>query len=166
MNYLASVVSATVNGYRSIKAFIFGNNAIEKPEYSPMGIDSCPLPGLTALYVETVTKGKAAIVGYLDTGKLAAPGEVRLYSKDSNGNLVTYIWLHNAAGDGQIEIGGKTDNAVGYNTLNSLLQAQAEAINAQLALIAAGIAGAGGSYTPEDLSTDFTSIKKDKIVTL
>jgi hypothetical protein len=90
-------------------------------EVSPAGIDSSQYAGesVRAVYSETTITGSNIVIGYINNGKLSQPGETRIYSNSTSGTLITYIWLHNAAGAGQIEIGGTADNAVGYNQLET-----------------------------------------------
>jgi len=102
---------------RVIKFLRYGNSDIlEVVESSPFGIDSVPVKDLVAVYGETSSKGKSAIVGYLNINRLADIGEARLFSTDSSSNLKTYIWLKNT---GDIEIGGDTDNMVRYSELET-----------------------------------------------
>lgn len=102
---------------RVIKFLRYGNSDIlEVVESSPFGIDSVPVKDLVAVYGETSSKGKSAIVGYLNINRLADIGEARLFSTDSSSNLKTYIWLKNT---GNIEIGGDTDNMVRYSELEA-----------------------------------------------
>lgn len=165
---IGSVISSTVNKIRKVVITTLGGTLTREPiEVSPFGHDSCPVPGMIAVYSDTTGSQVPVLIGYLNISALAQPGENRQFSTDKTGNLVTYTWLHSTAGAGQIEIGGTADNAVGYNTLNSLLQHQAININTQLTAIAAAINSiVAGSYTPTLLSTNFTTIKKSEIVTI
>lgn len=125
MNYIGQVVSAANGIYRTVKATVFGPKDVKSaPEGVPFGIDSNPIAGMKAVYIQTSAAGQPVIIGYyVNSDKptpnqpVAMPGEARLYSTDANGNLITYLWLHNTAGDGQVEIGGTADNAVSYNNL-------------------------------------------------
>lgn len=132
-------------------------------EIAPYGCDSNPIAGMRAIYSPTEDKGKKVIIGYINKDQLAEVGEHRLYSTDSNGVLKFFIWLKN---DGTLEIGGNSDNAVRYSPLNTGLQQFKSDIQAQLALIATGIAAGGGSYTPGTLTLDISNSKIQQIKTL
>lgn len=76
---------------------------------APPGDDSPPLAGDKAFVVEGPQTGSEVAVGYLDgTAKQAAPGEKRIYARDSSGNPVMVVWLRQSGGanDGpSIELG-------------------------------------------------------------
>lgn len=80
-----------------------GGDTISKAEqYLPSGVDSQPLPGDFA-YADDASDSDVA-VGYLDPkiAGTAGPGEIRLYARDSSGNLVINLRLSN---DGKIYLG-------------------------------------------------------------
>ncbi len=139
------------------------NNVVTGLESAPYGIDSNPIADMRAIYSITEDTGKKVIIGYINKNQLASVGENRIYSTDSDGALKFFIWLKN---DGTCELGGDTDNAVRYSPLNTGLQQLVSDLQAQLTLIATGIAGGGGSYTPGTLSLDITDSKIDEIKTL
>lgn len=113
--YISAVIEA---GKRILKIEGYGKRDTRTAkEAAPFGVDSSALPDMEAIYIASADKGAPACVGFVNKGQLADKGELRLYSKDANGNLVTYLWLHNAAGEGQIELGGTADNSVGFNNL-------------------------------------------------
>lgn len=161
---VGTVISNTINKIRKVIITTLGGTLTRTPiEISPFGIDTCPIPGMVAIYTDTIGNQTPILAGYFNISALAQPGENRQYCTDAQGNIKFYTWMK---ADGTMMIGGDADFAVGYTNLNSLLQTQAQNINSQLALIASGITAAGGSYTPVDLSTDFTSIKKQQIKTI
>lgn len=66
---------------------------------APPGDDSPPLAGDKAFVVEGPQTGSEVAVGYLDgTSKQAAPGEKRIYARDSSGNPVMVVWLRQDGG--------------------------------------------------------------------
>jgi hypothetical protein len=149
---------------REIKVLRYGKSDVQTAlETSPYGIDSNPIEGMMAIYAETNEKGKTVIVGYLNKNQLSESGEIRLYSTDDQGELKTYLWLKK---DGNIELGGNSDNLVRYSPLDSALKNLALSINQQLTLIASGITTAGGAYTPQQIDIDIADAKIDEIKTL
>lgn len=69
--------------------------------FSTPGDDSHPLPNDYAVLVPVQQTGRVAAVGYIDPAneQAAAAGERRLYSRDSDGNIVATIWIKN---DGEV----------------------------------------------------------------
>jgi hypothetical protein len=105
---LIETLSSTIaDGFRKIKLRRFGNGDVQTArQVTPFGIDSSPVKGMRAVYGETNKKGKPVIVGYLNKNLLAADGETRMFSLDSEGALATFIWIK---ADGTMEIGGNAD---------------------------------------------------------
>jgi hypothetical protein len=168
MNAITKVVKTVVeSGLRVVQIIRSGRtDTVTAKQVAPMGVDSNPIAGMKAIYLPGSTLGPKQVIGYYNPGVMAAPGEIRLFSVDGDGNMVTYIWLKNAAGAGQLVLGGTADNAVRYTALNMALQSDVvNFINTQLGLIAAGISGGGGSYTPGTMSVDISGAKIDEIST-
>jgi len=82
----------------------------------PYGVDSNPIADMIAVYSPTLQKGRAVIVGYINKNQLAAVGEHRIYSTDSQGNLKFSIWLKN---DGTCEIGGNENHLTRFEELEA-----------------------------------------------
>lgn len=63
--------------------------------YAPPGIDAVPLEGDTAVQVAGAGNGRKAVVGYMDTvnAGVAEAGEVRIYSRNGDKEVVAYAWL-------------------------------------------------------------------------
>lgn len=115
--YISSKIS---KGKRLITSLVFGKQGVmESSEIMPFGVDSSPIKNMKAIYSDTVNNGTRCVIGYINTNQLSEAGEFRAYSAKNDGSLCTYIWLHAVSGDGQIEIGGTADNAVGYNQLQT-----------------------------------------------
>lgn len=144
-----------------VKVRRYGKDDVQTPtQAAPYGIDSNPIAGMKAIYSPTTESGKNVIIGYINKDHLSDVGEVRLFSTDSNGALKTYVWLKK---NGDIQLGGNTDNLVKYTPLNTSMEQLQLFITQQLALIATGIATGGGSYTPGVLDIDISGSKVDKV---
>lgn len=83
-------------------------------EAMPFGEDSQPVKDMVAIFGETSNNAEPVIIGYINKNQVAGPGEKRIFSLDSDGNLATFIWLKS---DGTIEIGGDAKNMVRYQEL-------------------------------------------------
>jgi hypothetical protein len=166
MMYLTKILSSTLTKSRRIAKFLrLGKDDVQTAtEVGPYGIDSSPIKDMVAVYAETSKKGDTVIIGYINKNQLAQPGEFRIYSTDENGQQKFYAWLKN---DGTIELGGALHNLLRFTPLNSALQGEVTAINAELAKIAIAInAIVPGSYTPTPITLDITASKINEIKTL
>lgn len=78
--------------------------------YAPPGVDAPPLEGDTAAHIPGTGSGRLAVVGYMDTANegVAAPGEFRVYSRSSAGEVMAYVWLQ---GDGTVDVRVGDDGA-------------------------------------------------------
>lgn len=85
-------------------------------EAVPFGIDSNPLDKMVAILAETSKSGRPVIIGYLNKGQKAAKGEIRIFSKNADGEEQTYLWLK---ADGTIEIGGDANHMTQFEELKS-----------------------------------------------
>jgi hypothetical protein len=133
-------------------------------EASPYGIDSNPVKDMVAIYAKTELDGNEYIIGYLNKNRLAAIGETRLFSTDTNGTLKTFVWLKS---DGTMQLGGSIHNAVRYTPLNAGLQSEVTLINAEFVKIAAALnAIIPGIYVPVPVTLNISSSKINEIKTL
>lgn len=137
------------------------NDTQEHKEAMPFGYDAGARQGQRAICVQT-GDGKRYVLGYLCPGHKADVGEVRIYSTDADGAEQTYLWLKN---DGTIELAGDQDNPVAYTDLDNAVQQFVGALQAELGLIQAGIAAAGGSYSPSTLQFDISNAKINELKT-
>lgn len=147
---------------RFIKLLRKGKNDVQETyEIAPFGIDSNPIEKMAALYMETEEKGKTVVVGYVNKGQLAEPGETRLYSVDGDGGLKFYAWLK---ADGTMELGGVADNLVRYAALNTALQNEVNLLNIELTKIATAInALAPGAYVVAPVTVNIAPAKINEI---
>lgn len=144
---------------RILKITQFG--AKSSKESAPFGLDSNPIGEMTAIHATTSNIGESVVIGYIQRGQLAAPGETRLFSLDSEGNLSAFVWAKN---NGQLLLNGDQNTAVRFAPLNAQLQAQViVAVNIELTKIAIGITAAGGSYTPNPLQLDLSSAESPTV---
>lgn len=150
--------TSIVEGFREIKVEEYGVKTADLCE--GFGIDSNPIAGMTAIFSETSNDGDAIIVGYVDTRKIAAEGETRLFSLDSEGNEKAFVWLKN---NGQLELNGKGDNVVRYSELEKMMSKLKSDINVELAKIQTGIIGAKSSYAKKDIAIDSSKCKVDNV---
>ena len=100
-------------GFRLIKS-IFSGDSHESYQISPFGDDSCPPKNVKGVKEKTDNYAIHVILGYFNRNIKAKAGEKRLFSVKENGDEGFYIWWKN---DGSVEIGGNTDNAVGFAKL-------------------------------------------------
>lgn len=79
------------------KVDLGGSYSITPEHFSAPGDDSYPLPGDYVASVPVEQTGRAVAVGYLDPANApqAAVGEKRIYSRNSDGDVVAEVWLLN-----------------------------------------------------------------------
>jgi hypothetical protein len=167
MIYLSKVTKSAINSIKNRIVTAMGYNVISTVEVAPGGIDCPPVAGQLALYIETAKRNSPVFVGYVNKGLMAEPGERRIFAVDSSEAETVRVWLY---GD-KVEIGGtgakgsNINHAVQWEALNTSMQNDIVTfINTQLGLIATGIAGGGGSYTPGTMSIDISAAKEDNIL--
>jgi len=143
------------------------------PESAPYGTDSNPIADMEAVYADTGARGRQVIVGYINKNQLAAVGEHRIYSTDSEGELKTYIWLHS---NGTMDLAGNSDNAVRYSKLAEVVtELQTDINNLKTIFKTAWVVlpGDGGAalkaassvWSSTNLSKDITLAKINEIKT-
>ena len=82
-------------------------DAGEADVYQPSGVDSPPLPGETCACMPiTDGTGEFAIVGFSSAKGKAAPGETRVFSRDTAGTVKAEAWLRN---DGSVTLEAGVD---------------------------------------------------------
>lgn len=105
-----------------VVADLGGGDEVSAAQCAPPGIDAPPLPGDTAVCVEYSKSGEQAAVAAIVADQKAKPGELRLFSRDTDRELVATVWLRD---DGSIVIetadGGKLEtNADGVTVTGDL----------------------------------------------
>ena len=76
-----------------VKVFGFGpKDVTESTEAQPFGIDSVPIKGMVAVIARTAGQ-EDVVIGYIQKGRLADPGETRIFSVDSTGATKGYVWV-------------------------------------------------------------------------
>lgn len=83
---------------------------------APYGVDSHPVKDSIAVFAQTGVDGEKVVLGYINKNQLAAIGEYRTFSTDSDGEEVFYTHLKN---DGTMEMGGDSDFMVRFNELKT-----------------------------------------------
>jgi len=149
--WLSSVIETFITG--TIESRI--NERIQSVLYGISGDDSPPLPEDRVLLIKIDGSGKCIVSGVLCLSQGAEPGEKIIYSRDSNGDVQSTIYLKS---DGTIEINGNADFAVSWTDLNSALQSLVTAINARFAT-KADAAGAAGTLTLNLANAKVTGVK-------
>lgn len=129
---IAKVISSAITEtFRIAKAEIYPNYSKEARVFYPPGVDSVPVDGKDqGLTIEVGTSGKTAFVG-VSPVPIAEVGEIRIYSRDEDGNLKASVHCKK---NGDIEIvsdGGKIaidNNAEKLKVLMNDLITQIKAI--------------------------------------
>ena len=157
----SKVKESIIETYRSIKILQFGAKTADA--CASFGDDSSPLKDMIAIYAETSNISEPIIIGYLNKNQIALPGEKRIFSLKSDGDLSTFIHLK---ADGTMEIGGGDDNIIRYTPLNLAISKTDANINIELGKIATAITSIGGAYVPNSINTDISNAKIQEIQTL
>ena len=155
---MIAIVSSVAAAARDIIADPGGAFYLTAKHFSPAGDDAPPLRDDTAILVSNQRSGGVSAVGYIDdTGPVAEPGEKRVYARNSEGLVVSEIYLK---GDGSgkwfntlgaIELGADgtvTINGVAIDPLGNITGAKA--IEAE----AVGVPGVDlGTHTHSGVTT-------------
>ena len=115
---LATTISNTIkNGFRTIKSKTLGQNTATGETVTQGGIDFNPLKNMKAVYATTSNSSEPVCIGYLNKSIIddLEQGEIAFYSTDGK----TPSAFIKARKDGNIEINGDADNAIGFIPLNS-----------------------------------------------
>ncbi len=150
----SKVVSSIIDTVkrRRVKLQILGRDNVEEVyESMPFGEDNNPPENLRAVYVETSRRGKAVLLGYINTNQLetVSLGEKRIYSTNEAGNtLSAFIQLKN---DGTAEFLGTGDFLVRYNELETAfnqLKDDHDALITRVNQIISEVGVFAGAYVP------------------
>lgn len=162
---IVKIISSEIDklNRRVVKFLRFGKSDVQTAlQVSPFGLDSGPTKDMVAVYSQTSGTGETVIIGYINKKELVEPGESRLYSTDSNGELKFYVHLKK---DGTMWLNGGDDNLVRYIPLNQFVNDLKQFLTTELGLIATGITTGGGSYTPGSPTFDISDAKINEIKT-
>jgi len=102
LSFIRAVKKNGVN-FSEVKSDPGGGDNSTSEHFSAPGDDSQPLKGDFIALMNIVREGGKAVIGYLDPKNpgIAEEGEKRIYSRDSEGNVVAEVWLKN---DGTTEV--------------------------------------------------------------
>lgn len=113
--YISSKVNSI--GQLLVKHLGFGRNDVQESlQVSPFGLDSKPIKDTIGVRSNTSELGTTIVLGYITNNRVAKDGEIRLYSSDSTGGELCYVYLTN---DGNLELNGNDDNAVRFSELKA-----------------------------------------------
>jgi hypothetical protein len=147
--------------HRIVKFLRFGMNDHQtSKQAAPYGVDSNPIKDMIAVYSATSETGNSVILGYLNKDMVAEPGEIRLFSTETDGGLKAVVFLKK---NGHIWLNGAADNLVRYNKLNQNIQAFAGSINAELVKINTAILALGGTYQIQHVTVDIQESKVESV---
>jgi hypothetical protein len=112
-----------------VKGELYAGVPVNGERYAPSGDDSPPLPDDIVFFSRNQATGQYVYLGTLDQANapVAAAGEKRLYARDSNGNIVSTIFLK---GDGKLELNGSANTAVAFAALQTAYNELQAAFNA------------------------------------
>ena len=134
MNRITKVISTQEDAEirRLTKILGLGTDDVQEVlQVAPYGDDSNPIKGMVAVMSETNDSGESVVVGYVNKNQISKVGEKRIFSTDSDGNVVMFLHLKN---DGTAEFGGNSDFMVRYSNLetayNSLKQSVSDLTSA------------------------------------
>lgn len=175
MPSIIKIISSKVSqGKRLVKFLRYGkSDTQETKEIAPFGVDSHAPKGTAGLYLETTQRGKPVVVGYINKNQVAGSGELRMYSVDSNGDVVSYIHFKS---DGTIEFDGTTDNLSRHSQIAASVNEIKDDINDLKTLISgwvpvatdggAALKTALATYIATPLVENINDAKIDEIKTL
>lgn len=118
MGVLGKHITASVeSGLRKIKGLFFGRTGVNNSyECAPFGTDANPIKDTRIVQITMQKNGRNMVIGCINKDQIAKPGEHRIYSTDSDGNTVSFVWLKD---DGNLQVNGDDDNMVRYSELET-----------------------------------------------
>jgi hypothetical protein len=123
----AIISSEIASAKRKVKMQVMGKDDVQDvPQIAPHGIDSSPIKDARGLCVTTALNSQGVFIGVVNGNQEAKDGEIRIFSTDSDGQLQTFIHLHD---DGTIDVGGTSDNMVRYSELETAFNQLKEDFN-------------------------------------
>ncbi len=116
MGFIGRLISTRIDNYiLGVIEKRKGYN-LEPAFFGPAGIDARPLPGDKQYCGSQDGSEKYVILGSLMISQGAKEGELILYSRDSNGNIKSKVYLNQA---GEIVFNDGTDFGVAFNRLKT-----------------------------------------------
>lgn len=146
--------SAIKNELREIIVELYQGYTCVGSQILPCGYDSAPIPSDQGVLVALNNSSKKMVVGTYPKAE-AVPGEVRIRSRDLNGNVKALICWRT---DGTLEINGNSDFAVRFNALETVIKKLVDDINTELSK-KKDEAGSPGSVTVDLSSAKVTEVK-------
>lgn len=123
MGFIAKILSTARDRFLSVKSDTGGGVNLTGPILGPPGDDSTPLPGDRAILVPVQGSGAIVCVGTADTKNQGetAPGEKRIYSRNSAGEIVAAVHMKadgsiGISAAGEIDLNGIKISATGSIT--------------------------------------------------
>lgn len=141
-----------------------GEDTATADHFDSAGVDAPPLPDDYMGLVKGAGTGRWIVLGYLDPANkgTAAPGELRLYSRDANGTVMCSVYLN---ADGEVHLGD--DVAAALMARADRVEAELEKIktahNTHIHVTTATVGGGSTAgvidvpaiqYTPGDVGAD------------
>lgn len=93
---LIKIISTEVDklNRRVAKFLRYGRNDTQTAlQAAPPGVDANPIRDMVAVYAPTSEKGDTVVIGYINKNQVAQPGEHRIFSINSNGEVQTSVHL-------------------------------------------------------------------------
>ena len=167
MNIIGRTISTFVtNAVRQVKIYALGRSVRTPYQVAAYGIDSNPIENMQAIFAPTSNSNTpGVIIGYINTGALAAIGEARMFSTDNNGNFKANIWCRN---DGTILLGADNVPADYNDFLVKFNELQTSILNLQTALNSHTHATGAGESAPPTIpfTIDISSAKAVNLKTV
>jgi len=116
---LTTVISSEIDKLkrRLVKVLRGGKSDVQRVKESmPSGWDSAPIKGMVAVYSENTQKAHPVILGYFNVNQISEPGEARIYSLSSQGEVKAFIMLRT---DGSQEFNGTGNYLSKFNELKA-----------------------------------------------
>ncbi len=112
---ITRVIETAIDTFLTITHSTFNRVIRTNKLLSPFGLDSNPYPGIKGGILSATSRGRGAVIGFLNKFVGTASGEIRLFSTDAAGNaIVAKVHLKN---DGTIEVLVGTDMTLNGNLI-------------------------------------------------
>lgn len=116
MGFIGKIINQVIeDSIRKIVTEIYPDYTRMSNQICPPGIDAAPLEEDQGVSLVIDSANRTVNIGIYPDAQ-ADPGEIRIYSRDENGDIQALIYCKN---DGTIEINGSADYAVAFDDLKS-----------------------------------------------